>query len=107
MHPDVAGAVANLEALLERILELLEWEKLTQPPHLRILPPSFRVADHIDEDLRALSGSFCVLAGSIKDALNAPENPIPDEQRMALWSRLAHAEARLRDLRLGDRFIRA
>lgn len=107
MTPDIEVGLSQLEALLEQMLTLLEWEKITQPAHQMALPPSFRFQDHVQADLREVYGLFLQLVGTLKQILVSAEPRIAPQRRERLRKRLGQLEQKAAQLDLGARFIKA
>jgi hypothetical protein len=81
MHLDIPGALRDLSRLVDRIAELIEWEKLARQERCPHVPPSFQLPDHFREDIDQTDAWFWDLDNSIHEALDRPDLDASDEQR--------------------------
>jgi hypothetical protein len=104
MTPDIPAGLEQLELLLNKMLELVEWQKISQPAHQRRLPPAFQLQDHIPEEMNVLYGTFLALAGTVHEALKQGPGPIPVAQHEQRLTRLRQLEQRVHELRVTERY---
>jgi len=58
MKDRIEAALRDLRASIKRMGELVEWQKLQRQEEKRDLPPSFRLQDHLEADLKIEQGFF-------------------------------------------------
>jgi hypothetical protein len=104
MGPDIPAGIDQLQLLLDRMLTLTEWAKVTQPQDQRRLPSSFQLKDHIAEDMQALYGTFVSMANAIKDLLNLYTWEVSTAQRDQWMNRVLKLESRVRSLQVTERY---
>ena len=106
MMPEIASGLEQLELLLNRMGELIEWEKVTEVGTPKHLPPAFKLRDHFSEDMRTLYGTFLDLANSLKDVLDLEYASVSRAQRNQWLEQVSDLEKRLRGLRVTERYLR-
>ena len=105
MQADIPGALHDLEQVVDRIAELLEWDKLAQQERRSDIPPAFQLRDHLPDEIVGLYSVFLTLNGTIHRALNNLTAPISADE--ADWRRsLRSLEQRVARWRIGERFIK-
>ena len=105
MAIDIPVALDDLARIIAKIKELLEWARLEQQEARPEVPPSFRLSNHADEDLRLQCGLFVSKDLALRLILNTPSPSTPAADK-AQWQReLHHLEEEVRALGLAERFI--
>lgn len=94
MRINLDAALGDLERLIDRIAELIEWEKLAKQQRPRQVSPSFRLADHFCEEVDELLVSGWQLHREIREALARDDLATSPEQRSRWERRLAQLERR-------------
>jgi len=89
MRIDLDAALLDLEKLIDRIAELIEWEKLSRQQRRPRDPPGFQFADHFNEDLESLFASGWQLHAEIGEALARDDLRASPEQ-LRRWQRRLH-----------------
>lgn len=92
MNVDIAGALRELERLIERMQELIEWEKLFLSERKPHVPPSFQPTDHFRDDVEQMYAWFWNLVYSIHEVLDRDDFAIPERRRCEYRHRLGHLE---------------
>ncbi len=104
MVPDINAGLDQLQLLLQRMLELIEWREVTRPSP-SFSSPASHLKDHVTDDLKIQYGAFLQLAAAIRQALEVPEN-CPSYAQRYLWrERLTELESQVRKLQMTERFM--
>ena len=106
MEVDISGALRSLQQVVDRIAELIEWEKLVQQEQDPHRPPAFRLPDHFHEDIEAMYASFWNLGYDIHEALKRPDVQASHEERRRWKRRLEELEEQFSQLGFAARFIK-
>jgi hypothetical protein len=105
---NIEAGIKSLSACLREMKSLLAWAELEKTEDARGTPPSFRIDNHIEEDLRATCGFFLKRAIELHEILNGKGAPFVSLAGRANWKRRLHqVEAEFRRLDLGQRFIKS
>ena len=105
MQVDIPGALRDLGRLVDRIAELLEWQKLAQQERRMPFSTSFDLEGHIPEDLRDLRAAFLSADMTLRELLGRDDLAPPAEQRR-IWQReLEQIERRFAEYSATDAFI--
>ena len=107
MRIDVTAALRDLNRVVDRIAELIEWEKLAKQERRPHVPPSFQPADHFPEDMESLCNSLFSLDSSIHKLLDRPDLETSDEQREQWKRQLRQLEKRFGKLQFTAKLIRS
>lgn len=106
MKIDIPGALRSLEQVVERIAELIEWEKLAIQERKPHVPPAFQPADHYHDDLVSLESAFWNLSRDIREALSRGDLEATSEQRLPWEHRLDQLELRVGELQAIAKLIK-
>lgn len=102
---NMLATLAELHRTVERLEELSAWDQLKELNGPRAALPFWQINDQINDDVRDLYGLFCQLDQTLRQALNRP-NLACSPEALSDWDRgLSQLEARVRKLRLPERFI--
>ncbi len=107
MKSNIPVALRQLSAILRKIEELQEWAKLQRQERKPHQPPSFRLDNHIEEDLKIEYSAFISIALDISDALNNPSLGIPEAKRRRWINRLNQLEDSLRAIDICEKLKRS
>ena len=103
---DIPGALRQLAAIRNRILELIEWDKLAQHELRPHEPPAFQLQtglrEQLREDVRSMHVSFISLASDIHEVLKRPDLACGFEDREAWRSRLERMDQEVATLDLNN-----
>ncbi|HOW71094.1 MAG TPA: hypothetical protein PKY77_10875 [Phycisphaerae bacterium] len=106
MRIDIARALRDLDQLVDRIAELVEWSRLSQQERRSPLPNSFDLNDHIDEEMLALQICFADAELNIRDVLARPDLEATEDQRRQWQQQLDHIRRRVANCLATGRFNR-
>ncbi len=98
MYIDIPEALGALGQIVDRIAEMIEWEKLARQERRPCVPPSFQLADHFGEEMDSLCSSFISLDIDIHEALDRPDLDCSPEQRRGWRRQLLHLEKQAGEL---------
>lgn len=104
MQIDIPGGLRDLGRLVDRIAELLEWQKLAQQERRLPFPTSFEWNDHLDQDISDLRATFTGADMSLRTLLSRSDLNGTREQRHAWQRHLEQIEQRLAALSATDTF---
>jgi hypothetical protein len=104
---DFTAGLLGLAQIVQKLKELTEWEKLERQEARLDLPPSFRLSNHVEEELRIRHAAFISTAMSLHEALANPAPTTSLEQRERWQRRLRQVEREVQVLGLTERFISA
>ncbi len=106
MKLDLDAALADLERLVDRIAELVQWAQVARRERRPFTPPSFQPQHHFATDIDDLIASGWYLDREIHEALARPDLIASTEQRNHWLRRLKRLEQRVTTLTRSARFIR-
>lgn len=106
MNIDLDAALADLQKLVDRIAELIQWAKLARRERRPFTPPSFQLQHHVVEDIDGLINSGWYLDREIREALARPDLAASPEQRRRWTRRLEQLERSVTTLTRTARYIR-
>lgn len=104
---DVTAGLLDLARMVAKLKDLKEWQKLEQQEARPDLPPSFRLCNHVEEELRLQHSAFLGLSMDLQEALNDSTLVTSPEQRARWQRRLRQLEQEVQALGLTARFISA
>ena len=104
MQIDIPGTLRELERLVDRIAELIEWHKLTQQQRRLPFPTSFELNDHFAEETLDLQNCFAAADIQLRTLLADPHAITDEKQRQAWLRRLGQLEEWASALALAARF---
>ena len=107
MKPNIPAGLRDLAKILEKLKTLHEWAKLAKQEARPDVPPSFRLGNHLAEDIRIQYTAFVSTALDIREALNNPATSASPEQHRRWQRRLRQLEREAQLLDLTERFITA
>jgi hypothetical protein len=84
MKDQIEIGLRELKASITRIKELLEWKKLRKQEERSDVPPSFRLRDDTETEIKTEEGFFWWTAVNIKTVLVSRAGPIAERQRERL-----------------------
>ena len=102
---NLEAALRDLGKVANRILELMEWEKLAQQEHRSPFPSALRPSDQLKDDIRAMYGWFISLDMSIHEVLSQPDLDVSLDKFKRWQHRLEAMEKRIHACGITDRFI--
>lgn len=105
MYLDIPAALRALGQIVDRIAEMIEWQKLAHQERRRPFPTSFELDDHLQDEIRDLQASFISTALDLREALGRPDLEVAEQQRRQWQYQLEQLEQRFASLTAGDRFI--
>jgi len=94
MEKRIEAALRDLKASIKRMKELLEWRKLQKQEERGDVPPSFRLGDDTERDIKIEEGVFWETVFDIQDALGDRD----DETAMKWRKQLVGLEEEMREL---------
>jgi len=94
MKNQIEVGLGELRASIKRMGELLEWEKLKSQEERSDVPPSFRLQDRLEADMKIEEGVFWKSVFEIQDALGERKDPTAKKAR----ERMARLESEMREL---------
>jgi len=101
---NIEAGIKSLAASLREIQSLLAWAELERTEYTPGIPPSFRIDNHIEEDLRAACGFFLKTAMDLHEILNGKDAASVELAQRARWrDGLLRIEAQFRRLNTGAR----
>lgn len=106
MKADVPGALRDLACLLDRIAELIEWERLAQQERKQANPSSFQLPNHFQQELNLLQASFFNLVFQVNEALARPDLEASADQLRRWKRRLAELDDRMSRLDFAAKLIK-
>jgi hypothetical protein len=96
---NIEAGMKSLAACLREIRSLLAWAELDRAEPTPETPPSFKIDNHIGEDLRAACGFFLKTAMDLHEILNGKDAASVELAQRARWKdRLLRVEAQFRGL---------
>jgi hypothetical protein len=104
---DITAGLLGLAQIVRKLKELTEWEQLERQESRLDLPPSFRLSNHVEEELRIQHAAFISAAMNLHEALANPALTTSLEQRERWQRRLRQLEREVQALGLTERFISA
>jgi hypothetical protein len=104
MKLDIPGALRDLDRLVDRMAELLEWQKLVQQER-RGPFTSFELNHHLPGDIRTLHARFLNAHLDLREVLGRPNLEASPRQRRRWEQRLQEIEHRFASLPFTGRFI--
>jgi hypothetical protein len=104
---DVTAGLLGLVQIVRKLKELTEWEKLERQEARLDLPPSFRLSNHVEEELRIQRAAFISTAMNLHEALANLALTASLEQRERWQRRLRQLEREVQVLGPTERFISA
>ena len=103
---NIPAALRQLATTLDKLKELNEWTKLARQETKPGVPPSFRLNDHLTEDIRVQYSVFIATVMDIQDVLNNPALGIPAIHQTRWRRRLQELQKQIQELDLGHSFIK-
>jgi len=94
MADQIEVGLRELRASIKRMGELLEWKKLREQEDKRDVPPSFRLQDRLEADMKIEEGAFWKTVFEIQDVLGETDDATAKRQR----ERMAKLEEEMRKL---------
>jgi hypothetical protein len=91
MKDQIEVGLRELRASIKRMGELLEWKKLKEQEDRSDVPPSFRLQDHLESDIKLEEGAFWKTVFEIQDVLGERD----DEAAKKARERMAKLEAEM------------
>jgi hypothetical protein len=107
---NVEAVLRGLSQSVRQIRALLAWQELERSESKPGQPPSFRIDNHVEEDLRNEYGFFVKMALDLAEFLErtGPGTGAEDEGQRLRWKeRLSRLEEEVRKLEVGAKLIRA
>ena len=105
---NVSHALRQLNAMKERICELLEWDALALSERRPGLPPSFApqtsTREHIADDIRNLYTAFLSLSSDLQHVLKRHDLVCTNDDRFEWCRQLADLGNRVSQLRITELF---
>lgn len=92
MEADIAGALRDLEKIVERIAQLREWQKLARQEQALNSQRHLFIPDSDQEEIDTLCGSFMLLRMTVQEALKRADLACAPDQRDAWHHRLRELE---------------
>jgi len=105
MVSNIPAALRELGAILRQLKTLNEWAKLERQEAKPHVPPSFRVSNHVDRDIRVQYAAFVSTGMDIRQELGNPAIVISSQQRNRWERRLRELELELQQLYLPAKLI--
>ena len=104
---NIPAALKELADTLKKLKELDEWAKLARQEENPQVPPSFRIDNHVDSDIRLQYAVFIATVMDIQDVLNNPALGIPQNHRTRWKNRLLEFQEQAQKLDIINSFIKA
>jgi len=104
---NIPAALKELAGTLSKLKELDEWAKLARQEENPQVPPSFRLDNHVNSDIRLQYAVFVATVMDIQDVLNNPALGIPQNQRTRWKNKLLELQEQAGKLDIIDEFIKA
>lgn len=106
MNIDIPGALHELSSVADRLMALLEWDRLAQEERGTSALPPFHIRDHNRRDIIDLYSAFLNLRETLQRVLEQSAFEYPAEER-DLWLRtLREMNDRVSSQEIMQRFIR-
>ena len=102
---NVTAGLLDLARMVAKLKQFKEWQKLEQQEARPDLPPSFRISNHVEEELQLQYSAFLSLSMDLQEALNDSSFVTSAEQRARWQRRLRQLEQEVQILGLTARFI--
>ena len=94
MTDQIEVGLRELRASIKRMGELLEWKKLKAQEERSDVPPSFRLQDRLESDIKIEEGVFWKTVFEIQDVLGERDDATAKRHRQ----RMAKLEEEMREL---------
>jgi hypothetical protein len=94
MTDQIEVGLRELRASIKKMGELLEWQKLRKQEEGSDVPPSFRLQDRLEADIKIEEGAFWKSVFEIQDVLGEKDDATAKRHRQ----RLAKLEEEMRKL---------
>jgi len=94
MKDQIEVGLRELRASIKRMGELLEWQKLQRQEERSDVPPSFRLQDRLEADIKIEEGAFWKTVFEIQDVLGKRDDATAKRHRQ----RMAKLEEEMRGL---------
>ena len=104
---DLQAGLGSLYKSLRRTNALLEWQKLKQSEIRPDQPPSFRLYDPTEAELKAEYAFFLSTFIQVRGILNRGSISLPGPLRQTVQDRLARLDREVHQLNLGCRWWRS
>ncbi len=94
MKEQIEIGLRELRASIKRMGELLEWQRLREQEERSDVPPSFRLQDHLEADIKVEEGFFWKTVSDILLVLGQRD----DETATKARQRMAKLEEEMREM---------
>jgi hypothetical protein len=94
MEEQIEVGLRELRASIKRMGELLEWRKLQEQEERSDVPPSFRLQDRVEADIKIEEGVFWKMVFEIQDVLGEGDDATAKKAR----ERMARLEREMREM---------
>ena len=98
MGLDIPGAFSDLARLVDRMEELLEWQRLSRQEQRRPFATSFDIDNHLEGEMTGLQACFAYADRNLRELLARDDLSLAVKQRQAWQKELERLEARASSL---------